>query len=331
MIWHFLITASLMGALAVSLNLAVGSAGLFNIGHAAYFGVGAYTSALLVLAGVRFELALPGAAVVAGILGLALGGLTLKLEGDYFAVASLGLGIVTQAVLNNWQGLTRGPMGIPGIPAPAIFGVELNTLPAQFFLAAFYLVLVYLTVERLTRSPFGLSLRAVRDDEAATAALGKPVVALKVQAAAVSALFAGGAGSLYAHYVSYIDPSQFGLALSVSLLVAVIFGGLGNHLGAILAATLLVGMQQGLLLLGVPPGLSGGLQQLLFSVALVALVLMRPRGLLAERRWRAAFAPPSPERGVRAAFSNSRLPVSVVEEGRNDARDSFGRSIRHGA
>ena len=289
MIWHFLVTASLMGALAVSLNLAVGSGGLFNIGHAAYFGVGAYTSALLVLAGLPFELALAGAAVLAGFLGLALGSLTLKLEGDYFAVASLGLGIVAQDVLNNWQSLTRGPMGIPGIPPPTVFGVKLDSLPAQFLLAACYLAVVYVAVERLTRSPFGLALRATRDDAATAAALGKPVVALKVQAAAVSALFAGGAGSLYAHYVTYIDPSQFGLHLSVSLLVAVIFGGLGNHVGALLGATLLVSLQQGLLFLGVPPAVSGALQQLLFSISLVVLVLLRPRGLLAERRWQAPF------------------------------------------
>lgn len=292
MIWHFLITATLMSALAVSLNLAVGTAGLFNIGHAAYFGVGAYASALLVLAGVRFELALLAAAAMAGVLGLALGALTLKLAGDYFAVASLGLGVVAQSVLNNWQALTRGPMGIPGIPRAVLLEREVETLPEQWLLAAAYLAVAFAVVDRLTRSPFGLALRATRDDEEAAAALGKPVVALKVQAAALSALFAGGAGSLYAHYVTYIDPSQFGLSLSVSLLVAVIFGGLGNHVGAVLGATALVTLQQATLWMGVPAALAGGLQQAVFSVILVALVLLRPRGLLAEPRWRPGLPGP---------------------------------------
>lgn len=286
-LYHFLITAFTLGALAISLNLVVGSTGLLQLGHIGFFGIGAYTSTLLVMRlGLPWLFAFLAAGLLAALAGTVIGLLTLKLKGDYFAITTLGLGIIFEAVLTNWQSLTRGPVGIPGIPAPRLAGLSFSSLPSQVFLAALLLALTYLVVQRLTVAPFGLTLRAIREDEIAASALGAPVVLLKVQAASISAGFAGLAGSLQAHYIRFIDPKQFGFEIGVFVLVAVIFGGLGNHLGAFLGAVLLTALQQGLPYLGLPPSLTGPLQQLLLALTLIVLMLFRPRGLLPERRER---------------------------------------------
>ena len=284
---HFLITVFTVGALTISLNLVVGTTGLLQLGHAGFFGIGAYTSALLVLRlGLPWFAAFVAAGVVAALVGTMIGLLTLKLKGDYFAITTLGFSVILEAVLTNWRSLTRGPVGIPGIPAPGLLGYSLQSLPAQAVLAGLLLAVTYVVVQRLTDAPFGLALRAVREDEIAARALGAPVLRLKVQAAAISAGLAGLAGSLQAHYIRFIDPKQFGFYIGIFALVAVIFGGLGNHLGSLLGAAVLTLLQQGLPYLGLPPSQAGPLQQLLLALALIAFMLFRPRGLLPERRVR---------------------------------------------
>jgi branched-chain amino acid transport system permease protein len=283
-IWHLLITIGIFGILALSLNLAVGRAGLFNLGHAAFFAIGAYTSALLIMKlHWPWLLGLAAAAVLAAVFGYLIGLLTLKLSGDYFAIATLGFAFIVKTVLGNWIDLTRGPMGIPGIPRPNLFGWRLGSLPLQFMLVALCLVGVWFLLRRLDVSPWGRLVRAVRDDEIAARALGKPVLRVKVQAATLSALFAGAAGSLHASYYSFIAPNMFDVDLMIYILVAVIFGGLGNSLGALLGVTLLTTMQQALVWLNVPAALAGSLQQILYSLLLIGMMIFRPKGLIPEQ------------------------------------------------
>lgn len=282
---HYLNTVLIFGILGTGLNLAAGTGGLLNLGHASLAGVGAYTSVLLVMrAGWPWAPAVLAGGALAALFGGLVGAVTLRLRGDYFAIATLGFGVVMHEIFSNWIDVTRGNMGIPGIPAPEVLGYAFRGSHQQALLLAAMLAVVFLIVTRLVHSPWGWTLRAVRDDEYAAAALGKPVLAVRVQAAVLSAFFAGVAGAAQAFYVRYIDPLQFSLNLMVYVLVAVIFGGLGNYRGALLGAAVFVGLQQGLPYLGLPPSIVGAGQQALFSLALLLLMLFRPRGLLPETR-----------------------------------------------
>jgi branched-chain amino acid transport system permease protein len=174
-------------------------------------------------------------------------------------------------------------MGIPGVPRPSLFGLQFTSDWQLAGLVAAYAVLVWFAVSRLTRSPWGRLLHAVRDDEIAAQALGKRTLAVKTQAVALSAFFAGCAGVLYAAFLQYIDPTIFSVNLTIAILVAVIFGGMGNNAGAIAGATLLTLAQQALVWLNVPADLAGTLQQVFYSLLLIAMMILRPKGLLPER------------------------------------------------
>ncbi len=286
MIPHLLTLMAIYGVLAVSLNLVVGVTGLFNLGHAAFFGIGAYTSALLALAGVPYPLCLAAAVALPALAGALVGLPTLRLRGDYLAMATLGFGEITRAVFRNWVGLTRGPMGLPGIPHPALLGVVLDT-PAAWVAAAFVaLLLAWLVAELASRAPLGRLLRAIREDELAVQALGKNPEPFKLLALALGAGLAGLGGSLYAHYVEFVDPTPFTLGTTIFLFLLIVLGGLGNHAGSVLAAFVLLAARESLRFAGLPPSVSAPLQQLAFSVLLVALVIYRPWGLLPEPRLR---------------------------------------------
>jgi branched-chain amino acid transport system permease protein len=278
------VVLGLMIVLSLSLNLAVGHAGLFNLGHAAFYAIGAFTGTLLLL---DMHWPWPAAFLAGGLFaaafGYLIGLLTLRLSGDYFAIATLGFAVVTSTVLLNWQSLTRGPMGIPGIPRPSLFDVNFTSDWQLAALVAAFAGLVWFTVGRLTRSPWGRLLHAVRDDEIAAQALGKRTLAVKTQAVALSAFIAGCAGVLYAAFLQYIDPTIFNVNLTIAILVAVIFGGLGNNAGAIAGATLLTLAQQALIWLNVPTDLAGTLQQIFYSLLLIGMMILRPKGLLPER------------------------------------------------
>lgn len=270
--------------LAVSLNLVVGFTGLFNLGHAAFFGIGAYTSALLALAGLPWPVALLGAIALAGLAGFLVGLPTLRLRGDYLAIATLGFGEIAKAVFRNWHDVTRGVMGLPGIPRPVLFGVTFDTAEKFLVLTVAGAVLTYLVVESLAHSPFGRVLKGIREDEIAVEALGKDAFRFKLQALTLGAALAGLGGSLFAHYIAFIDPTSFTINLTIFILLVVVFGGLGNNLGAILAVVVLVAFRESLRFAGLPVSIAAPLQQFLFALLLIGLMLFRPKGLIPERK-----------------------------------------------
>jgi branched-chain amino acid transport system permease protein len=282
MIETLLIFIAIYAILALSLNLTVGRAGLFNLGHIGFYAIGSYVSTLLVM-----ELELPWLlSLTAGGFGAALAGygiglLTLKLSGDYFAIATLGFATIVKGLILNLQDLTRGPLGVTGIPRPELLGYALGKWE-RVLLLLLCLGLTWLVLGRLGRSPWGRLVRAVRDDEIASRALGKHTLQVKAQAVAISAFFAGVAGALYASQIRYIHPNVFTTDLMIFILVGIIFGGLGNQWGAVLGAALLTTFQQGLLIFNVPPSLAGPLQQIIYSVALIAMMILRPQGLVPE-------------------------------------------------
>lgn len=283
---HILVISTYYIILSTSLNLVVGYAGLPALGHIGFSCVGAYSSALIsVKLGLSPWIGLPVAASLAGLSGIIIGVPVLRLDGDYFALATLGFGIIIYAVTQNWTSLTGGAMGITGIPKYTIAGNSLSSPWSTFALYLPITVSITFVQGLIVRSPFGRILSGLREDEEATQILGKNTVIAKLKVFVLSAAIAGIAGSMYAHYITYIDPSSFTVMESLLVLFMVIFGGLGTIQGSIIGAFLLVLFPELLRSLGIPPSISGPLRQVIYGLGLVLLTLFRPQGLLGSYRF----------------------------------------------
>ena len=282
---HLGVVITIYGILAISLNLIIGATGLFTLGQAAFFGIGAYTSALLTKAGVPWLPAALAGIVLAGLLGGLIGIPTLRLVGDYLAVVTLGFAEIARAVFKNWIPVTRGPMGLPGIPHASLFGFVFTTAETFLVLGLVCLGLVFVVAERILRSPYGRVLKGIREDEAAVQALGKNSYNAKMIIFVVGCGMAGLAGSLFAHYITYIDPSSFVMWLSFYIILIIMLGGVGNNVGALVATTLFVLIREGLRFVALPDWLNpAALQQLIFGLLLIVVTIFMPRGLIPERK-----------------------------------------------
>jgi len=271
---------------AMSLNLEVGYTGLFNFGHVAFFGIGAYTSALLTLQQVPFELSLFIALAMAGLWGFLLSIPSLRLRGDYFGIVTLGFGEIIRMVFQNEVWLTRGPMGLPGIPKPILFSYRFATLPQYLLLTLGFAALTFLILRIILRSPFGRVLRAIREDEVAAEALGKNVFFFRIKSFVIGSLFAGLAGTLWGHYTTFISPGDFTLLETILVLLIVVLGGKGTEWGPVLGAFVLIFFQESLRFLRLPAEWTrylAPLQQMIFGGLLIVLMIFRPEGLLKEK------------------------------------------------
>lgn len=274
--------------LALGLNLQYGYTGLINFGHVAFFAVGAYTSAILNVKGVPVVLSVLAAMIAAVIITYPVGFATLRLRADYLAIVTLGLSEVVRLVALNEEWLTRGPDGISGIAHPfAALGVG-NREAAYLALLAVIVLVSYLLLERLSRSPFGRTLRAIREDEDAVTALGKSVVSFKMRSLVLGAALAGLAGALYAHYIRYVVPEQFIPLVTFYVWIAVILGGTGSHLGAIVGTVVLIAFMEGSRFIGdflpfIDAGQVAALRFIVIGLALILLLRFRPQGLLGKR------------------------------------------------
>ena len=276
---HLLIFVAINLILVVSLNLALGYTGLLNFGHVAFFGIGAYTSALLVEAGYPFAISFIIAGVVAGFFGFLLIFGTKKLKGDYLALATLGFSFVVYSLMLNMDWLTNGALGISGIDKPSFFGITVSSnLFFLFFIVVITLV-VLLIIKRIIDSSFGKLLQATRDDEIGLRVLGKNTFKLKIKSMVISAFFAGLAGSLYAHYLGYIDPSAFYLSKIILLVTIVIIGGLASLRGSIVATFLIILLPELLRFFALPSSIMGPLRQIIYALVLILILMFRPRGL----------------------------------------------------
>ena len=282
---HILIVFLIYAIFAVSLNLELGYTGLYNFGHVAFFGIGAYTSALLSLAGYPVLLGMAGGMLLAGVAGMLLAIPALRLSGDYFGIATLSFGEIIRLFFLNERWLTKGPMGLPGIPRPVWIGEGVAGLPRFLILCIVLAVLVFLVTRHITRSPFGRALKVVREDEYVAQALGKNALSFKVRAVTVGSILAGLAGSLWAHYISYISPADFTLTETILVLLCVVLGGRGTNRGPILGAFVIICFQEVIRFLPIPPDFDrfiAPLQGMVYGAALVILMLKRPEGLLPE-------------------------------------------------
>jgi branched-chain amino acid transport system permease protein len=258
---------------AIGLSLLMGYTGQISIGHAAFYGLGAYGSALFALrGGVNPWVGIVLAGALAALVAWALGWPIFRLRGHHLAVATLGLGIIFHVALVELRAWTGGPNGLPGIPPLRLLGGDADT-DLRFFPVAWGACLLgALMAESLTRAPVGLAMRGVRDSERAAASLGVNVAALKRRIFVVSAVYAAVAGSLYAHYVGYVSPQPFGIGFSIRLIVMVAVGGFAHIGGALIGAAFVT--------------LAGELLQALghydvmgFGLALVLVMVLLPGGL----------------------------------------------------
>jgi branched-chain amino acid transport system permease protein len=284
-VFHIFIMVGIYAILALSLNLLIGYAGLFSVGHGAFYGIGAYAGALLsTRLGLPFWVEMAAAGAIAGAIGYAIGRPILRLRDDNLALATFGLAVITFSVLNNWDDLTNGPLGIRGIPKPILFSWRIDQLWSYALLVAVCVCFTLLCIERITNSPFGKVLEAIREDEIAALAVGKSTTRFKAAAFVISAFFAGIAGVLYAHYTTYIDPTSFGTGESFLIFSMVIFGGMGSNLGAIVGAAVLTALPDLLRFAGLPGGVAGQMRDVIYGALIVIVINWRPQGLLGRIR-----------------------------------------------
>jgi len=284
---HILIITGIYIILTLSLNLIVGYTGLAALSHIAFACVGAYTSALLALnLGISPWIGLLIGAILASLLGAIVAYPSLRLKGDYLALATFGLGIIVYSIAKNWVSLTRGPMGLPGIPQFSVFGYEISSVWSYLILVLAFVLITYLAIRNITNSPFGRILKGIREDEIATLAMGKDVNKYKLIVFVVGAFFAGIAGSLYAHYITFIDPSSFTVMESIAVLLMVVFGGMGSLKGSFIGAAILVIFPELLRFLGMPSGVAAPLRQMIYGLLLIILMVWRPQGLMGKFKFK---------------------------------------------
>jgi branched-chain amino acid transport system permease protein len=286
-ILHIGVITGIYIILTLSLNLLIGYTGLPTFGHAAFSCVGAYTSALLALNfGISPWIGLWAGALAAAILGVVVSFPALRLKGDYLAIATFGLGVIVYVIAKNWNPVTRGSLGLNNIPGFTIFGWQLSAVWAYLILVTTLATLTYVTLHRIVNSPFGRVLKSIREDEVAALAMGKNINQYKIIVLAIGSFFAGIAGSLYAHYVTFIDPSSFTTTESLSILLMVIFGGLGSLPGSLIGSISLVILPEILRFIGLPSSIAAPLRQVIYGLLLILLMLKRPQGILGKYRFR---------------------------------------------
>ena len=277
---NLLIFIGIFMLLSVSLNLVLGFTGLLNLGHVAFFGIGAYTSALLVRNfDAPFVAAFFAAGIVSSFFGFILMWATKKLKGDYLALATLGFGFVVYSLLLNLGFITRGPLGIPGIPKPNFFGINIASNTSYLILVAVIVTISILIMTKIVNSPFGRLLQASRDDELGLRILGKDTSRLKYKIMSVSAFFAGIAGSLFAHYISYIEPGNFYLTEIILILTIVIVGGLASIPGTIVSTFIIILIPEILRFVDLPSSIIGPGRQIIYALILIGMLIFKPRGL----------------------------------------------------
>jgi branched-chain amino acid transport system permease protein len=280
---HILILIGIYSIVGIALNLVAGYTGLISLAHAGFYGIGAYTAALLALRfGVNFLIALPAAVLVAALCGFLIGFPSLRIRDDLFVITTFGFQVILFQVMNNWMELTNGPLGLPGIPQPEIFGYQFTSHWDFLFLSFVLLAIVYFVTRRLMNAPFGNVLRAIREDEWFAQSLGKNVDRYKVTAFSISAGLAAIGGALYAYYITFIDPTSFTVNESIFMLSIVIVGGSGRLSGSIIGAILLVSVPELLRFLDIPNAIAANMRQILYGGLLVAFMMFRPKGIWGE-------------------------------------------------
>lgn len=276
---HLVILFCIYIILCVSLNHLAGYGGVISLLHAGLFGLGAYLSALCALKlNFPFVFSFLTAAFITGFFGAILGIVLLRLKQEALALATLGFSIILFDIFNNWESLTEGPMGLTKIPTPT------DNLWIFLILSLSLALISILFFAKVGSSPYGRLLKAVRDDEELAASLGKKTIKVRVSAFFISSFFAGVAGSIFAHYITYVDPTSFKVMESVAILSMVIVGGTESELGSVVGAFVFVFLPEFLRFVGFPSDIAANVRQIIFGIALVVLMIYRPQGIFGKFR-----------------------------------------------
>ena len=295
----FAIVVLILGVATLGLNLQWGTTGLFNAGVVGFYGVGGYTQAILTAParpellgnlGLPWLIGLAGAMAASAIAAAIVGVATVRLRGDYLAIATFGIAVALQLVALNWEGLTGGSLGLTSIPRPLASVFE-GSLSYNLFYLCLMLVIagtVYLALERIVRSPWGRVLKAVREDETAAVALGKDARLFRLQAFVLGSTIIGLAGALYVSFIGFVSPFDFVPIITFQIWTMLIVGGSGNNKGALLGVLIVWGLwsASGTLISKLVPAAfqtqGGAVQAILIGLVLVVTLLFRPRGLIGE-------------------------------------------------
>ncbi len=250
------------GVLALSLNMVVGMTGLLSLGHAAFFGIGAYATAIVMTGfGINFFVSLLIGAVINIAVAYIVGRILSRFSGGYYAIVSAGLAIIVYSLLLNWKDLTNGPLGIFGIPKPSIFGFAIDSNAVFLGLAFVVLALIFVLYRYIDKSSYGRGLKAIREDEELATVMGYPVERFKNIIFLLSAVVAGVAGGLFASYIAFI-----------------------SSIGSIVGALILLSLPEILRFVGLPYETAAQLQQIIYGLALILIMVYRPRGLFGKYR-----------------------------------------------
>lgn len=273
---HIFITCLIYVIIAQGLNLLVGYTKYTSFGHNAFYGVGAYASAIFMKTmGLSFWLALPLSVIITAIVAFGAGyfPLRMRLKGSYFALVTMALGLVIVSVIHNEEQITGGPAGFPGIPSAGdFFGIALDSRRAYYYLVLAFAVFVILLVRRIINSKLGRSIKSIGQDEDTAESIGINVGYYKILCFVISAAITGLAGSLFAHYSRFLGPDMFGSAEAVDMLTMVMIGGMGTIVGPIIGAVTLVILPEAMRFLA-------EYRQIFFSIFLILTILFMPRGL----------------------------------------------------
>lgn len=274
------------GVVSVGLMLLSGYTGQISIGHAAFLAVGAYTEAALAKWGVPFVISLPAAFIASGVIGVIVGLPALRVKGIYLAIATLAFGFIVEEVLARWESVTGGNNGMQ-LGQIHLAGFAIDSGTKFYYLSFVVLVAILLGTLNVLRSPTGRAFVAIRDSQISAQSMGINLAKYKTTAFALSAAITGVAGVLYAHKLRFISPEQFGIQMSVELLMMIVIGGLGSLHGAILGAIFIIALPEaiGALKDYLPAAVAQqtGLQPTIFGIVLIAFILFEPEGL--HGRW----------------------------------------------
>lgn len=276
---HLLNIGGIFAICSLSLNLLTGVTGLFSVGHIAFYGIGAYTAAILAT---RFQMPFPVVLLCSGgmamLFGLVLGFPALRLKGLYLAISTLAFGEIAHKMFLNWEGVTNGSRGIRGIKAPEVFGISFQEYRNYYFIVLAVLVICIVLVYNLIHSRIGRALLSIRESEIAASAMGVDTVKYKIIAFATSSFFAGVAGCLYAYEAHFISPESFVSQESITVLAMMVVGGIGSIPGSIAGA----------FILGILPEFlrfAGDIRLVIYGGAIVAIVIFAPKGVGGVIEW----------------------------------------------
>lgn len=273
------------GTLALSLNLVVGMTGLLSLAQAAFYGIGAYATAIgMTTLGLGFFPTIVLGMAVNAALAFVVGKILSRFQGDYYAIVSAGLSIIVFSVLLNWKAVTNGPLGIFGIGKPEILGLNFYSNGMFLLLSFLFMLAAYGIYVLIDRSSFGRVLKAIREDEQLVRVMGYNAKHFKSIIFVISAAMSGVAGAMFASYIAFIDPSTFQLKEGIFLFTIIIVGGLSSAWGSIVGALILISLPEILRFVGLPYETAAQLQQIIYGGMLVLMMVFKPQGLFGKYR-----------------------------------------------